>query len=355
MRLVSIDHLNENMTLGRTIYGNNGEVLLNAGTKLSVTLLEKIKLLDFKAIYVEDKFSENLEIKDVISSELRGETTRKIKTFFKSISKVDEKSTAFFAKETGLLTKNIVDQVMTNRDMMIEMIDLKNHDDYTFQHCVNVGVLSSVIGVALNFTHKEVTDLTSAALFHDIGKMFIPLSILNKPGPLTDEERAEMQKHPKLGYDFVSRYLPLSNTALNGILLHHEKCNGNGYPYGRKKNEISVYAKILAICDVYDELTSDRCYSKAALPSEAIEYIMANSDEHFDADIIKVFLKKVVPYPVGLTVELSNGMKGIVSKNSPDLLLRPQIKLFQKKNDEEQFVDLSDFEYASVIITKVLT
>lgn len=354
MRLVSIDNVNENMRVGRTIYGGNGEVLLNAGTMLSPNLLDRIKQLDFKAIYVEDKLSENLEIKDVISTELRGETTRKIKGFFKSVAKVDEKAAALFARETSLLTKNIVDQVMTNRDMMIEMIDLKNHDDYTFQHSVNVGVLSTVIGVAMRFTHKEVTELASAALFHDIGKMFISHNILNKPGALTEEERAEIQKHPKLGYEFVSKYLPLSNTSLNGILLHHEKCNGQGYPFGRTKKDISTCAKIITICDVYDEMTSDRFNCKAVLPSEAIEYIMANSDEHFDEDIIRVFLKKIAPYPSGLTVELSNGCKGLVSKNNPDLLLRPQIKLFNSKYDEERFLNLSDYENSSVIITKVL-
>lgn len=350
MRLLSTENLREGVILGRTIYGSKGETLLRAGTALNAKMIKRLNKLDFKVIYIDDEFSGDADVKDVIKPELRNEAVHRVKKVFNSISEIDERTSFRFDKETGQMIKNIVAQVMANRDMMVEMIDLKTYDEYTFQHSVNVGVLSAVIGAEMNFSHKDMIDLTSAAIFHDIGKMFIPQDILNKPGKLTEEEFGLMQNHPRLGYEFASKYLPLSITSVNGILLHHEKCNGNGYPYSISKPEISSFAKIISICDVYDALTSDRCYKKAVLPSEAIEYIMASGDEHFDAEIINVFLKKIAPYPVGISVELSNGEKGLVFRNNPHYSLRPVIRLYS----DAHFIDLMDRKNASVVITKVL-
>ncbi len=355
MRLVAIDGLNDTMRLGRTIYGANGEVLLNAGTILQERYIARVKQLNFSAVYVEDAFSEGIDVHDVISSELRQDTIRSIKNVFSTVSKPDEKQIQRFAQETNMLVKNITDQVMTNRDMIINMMDLKSFDSYTFQHCVNVSILATVLAVAMGKTHKEVLEITTAAMFHDIGMMFIPRELVNKPTLLTEEEKMIVSRHAKQGYEFASRYLPFKSTVLVTILQHHERYNGMGYPLGFKGAQIPEYARIISICDVFDAMTSDKPYRKAILPSEAVEYIMANEDEHFSKEVISIFLRKVAAYPTGLTVELSNGLTGVICGNKENLPLRPQVKIFTRGgNSEAAVIDLSDADYSSVTIVGVI-
>jgi len=209
------------------------------------------------------------------------------------------------------------------------MVDLKVFDDYTYYHSVNVAVLSIVLGTALGLDKTELCNLGFGALLHDIGKVFIDKNILNKRGPLTDDEFTLMKKHPSLGYDYLIKEFGGSLSSQLGILDHHEKFRGDGYPNNIKGEDISLFGRIISIADVYDALVSDRPYRKALIPSEAIEYIMGATYTFFDPELVKVFITKIAPYPVGTCVKLSNGLIGIVTENFESYCLRPNVRVFQ--------------------------
>lgn len=350
MRLVSADNLRAEMILGRAVYGNNGETLLQKGMTLRSNLIDKIRQLQIGCVYIEDGFSDEIEIFDVIDETLRRKVISRTKNLFVAIQSGAPSAFAQRAKEINQMIDNIVGQIMSNRDMIVNLIDMKTFDDYTYQHSVNVCVLATVLGSAMFYSYEDLLELAKAALFHDLGKMFISKDIIMKPGPLTAEEFAEMKTHPYRGAMFAKQFLKFSDAACMGIMQHHEQCNGAGYPEGRKDKGISRHAKMIAICDVYDAITSKRSYHEAFEPPEAFEYIMGNADWHFDSDVVNVFLKKIAAYPLGAQVRLSNGLTGLVCENREGFMLRPKVKIFTPENGEASYIDLADMENTSITI-----
>jgi HD-GYP domain-containing protein (c-di-GMP phosphodiesterase class II) len=195
-----------------------------------------------------------------------------------------------------------------------------------------------------------------ASLLHDIGKMFIPQEILNKKGKLTDEEYEIVKTHSFKGYQILKENAEFSYYSSIGVLHHHEKYNGTGYPFELKGNKISILGRIIAIADVYDALISDRPYRKSLFPSEALEYIMGGGGTFFDTEIVRFFTKIVAPYPIGTGVLLSNNSTGIVIKNYRDCCMRPVVKII-KQGDElitPYFIDLkNDSNARGIVITGI--
>jgi HD-GYP domain len=321
------------MKLADNLYGKSGEILLTKGTLLTKAYLISISRLKYNGLYIDDDSSKDIEIVNVIDEDLRRQTVNGIKNIF--IAASDSKSFATKTlKNIESLVESIVDEVMKNQNVVVNMVDIKVFDDYTYYHSVNVAVLSIVMGVALHFERRELHNLCLGALLHDIGKVFVSKEILNKEGDLTNEEFEEVKKHPRLGYDYMEQTLKLPNAVMTAILDHHEKYDGTGYPDGRTSKKISLFGKIIALTDVYDALTSDRPYKKAILPSEAFELIMGSSGVHFEPDLVNIFLRKIAPYPIGTIVKLSNDYSGIVVENHEDFCLRPTIKVLQDKGKD---------------------
>lgn len=209
----------------------------------------------------------------------------------------------------------VVDQisdVMTrNRAMMIGISRLKSKDEYTFYHSVAVGALMLGLARELGLDEETARALALGGLVHDVGKMKMPHAILNKPGPLTEEEFAEMRRHPELGYEMLAADGVASPIVLEVTLRHHERLDGKGYPGGISGDQLSLYARIAAICDVFDALTSARAY-KEAMPSHQAIAMMASWEGHFDRDVLIVFMRSIGLYPAGMLVRLSSDRIGIV-------------------------------------------
>lgn len=356
MRYVPIGCIRETMVLGKSIYGSDGQLLLTKGTVLNDKYKSTIRQLGFSGVYIKDNLSDEIEIESVITDELRRKTIAKVKDVFlavdDSIGSRDEK-----INELRNIVDTIMKELLANENLMINMIDLKFFDEYTYQHSVNVGILAMVIGVAYGLKKQDIYNLGLSALLHDIGKVFIDKDILNKPGRLTDEEYEIMKKHPKLGYEYLKNNFHLPTLVNLGSLDHHEKVDGTGYPNGKVGDEISLFGKIISLVDVYDALTSERPYRSALLPSEAVEYLMGGTDTYFDHEIIKIFTTVVAPYPLGTCIKLSNGYSGIVVENFPYASLRPKVKAFRyMERDVEPFIiDLScDKNYLNTTIEKIV-
>lgn len=333
MRFVPVSCIREGMVTARQLIGKNGELLLNAGSRIQPSYAEKLRELGYNGIYVRDKLSDEIEIKDVISENLRYKTVKTLKDAYISIENgkgVSEKNLQSF---NGIIAE-IVENVLVNKDTMINMIDLKVFDDYTFYHSVNVAVLSIVIGVALNLNKKELFNLGLSSMLHDIGKVFIPKEILNKPGKLSEDEFEIIKTHSTVGYQYLKDHFNIPSAAYIGILQHHERYDGRGYPSEAKGKKISIFGKIISVADVYDALTSNRPYRKAMSPSEAIEYVMGGGGTLFDPMVADCFTGKIAPYPVGTCVYLSNNTVGIVLENYSDCSIRPKLKIIKHGDNE---------------------
>ncbi len=322
--------------LGQTLYGTNGEVLLRDGTVMKESYIEKLCAQGYNGAYIDDDISKDIEIHEIISAELKNKTVKALKTMFIQIetNKATANTRAKDLAEMKELVESILNEITSTKDLMVNMLDIKIFDDYTFYHSTNVTVLSMVMGIAMNLKRNVIMQLGMAALFHDIGKVYISKDILNKNERLTEPEFSEIKEHSVRGYRHLKELLAVPPRTYVGVLQHHEKYDGSGYPNGVAGKDISLFGRIIALTDVYDALTSDRPYRKGLFPSEAMEYIMANGGLLFDHDLVKVFAQKVAPYPIGTYVFLSDGSEGLVVENYEECCLRPKIKIIKNKVKE---------------------
>lgn len=365
MRLVPIECVRENSLLGKNIYSADGRVLLRAGVKLTHVRLDKIKALKIFSLYIIDEYS-TAEIEDVIKPELRQKSISVIKEVFSDIERISsvhkfekrklseysQKEQNYF-KSINEIAEELLENVLSNKNVLLFLVDIKNMDNYTYSHCVNVAVISIIIGISLNLNKENLIHLCTGALIHDIGKTFIPHEILQKPGKLTPEEFKVIKNHPKLGYDFLNQFYSLSAHVKLIALQHHERFDGLGYPDGTAGNKISYLARIVSIADVYDALTSDRPYKRAMCPNDALEYIMSNAGTLFDYDIVNIFSKIIIPFPRGTIVSLSNGDIGIVEKTLPNFPLRPIVKIVKSDDREKIGSQLNLVNYLSIVISNI--
>lgn len=225
------------------------------------------------------------------------------------------------------LVDDIADSVARNEGSLISLVRLKNKDDYTYMHSVAVCALMVALSKELGLSEIETKRAGMAGLLHDIGKAGIPNEVLNKPGALTDEEFTLVKEHPQRGHAILLQGQVVDELVLDVCLHHHEKVNGMGYPHKLKSEEISLFAKMGAVCDVYDAITSNRPYKDGWEPGISLQR-MAQWADHFDDSVFKAFVKSIGIYPVGSMVKLKSGRLAVVIDQSPKSLLTPMVKVF---------------------------
>jgi putative nucleotidyltransferase with HDIG domain len=228
---------------------------------------------------------------------------------------------------------------------MLSVARLKTADEYTYMHCVTVCALMAAFARELGMTEGQCRNAAIGGLFHDLGKARVPIDILNKPGALTEAEFATMKNHPRLGTEMLQSNGFDEPIALDICLHHHEKIGGGGYPDGLDDEEISIYARMAAICDVFDAVTSARVYKRAWDPADALVR-MAAWKGHFDRELLAAFIKLVGVYPVGSLVRLSSGLLAVVVQQRKDQLYAPVVRTFYSTVQETPTVptllDLSE-------------
>ncbi|WP_108095385.1 HD-GYP domain-containing protein [Pseudomonas sp. GV071] len=243
------------------------------------------------------------------------------------------------------LVEEITESVIRNPDAMISLARLKTSDEYTYMHSVAVCALMIALARQLGLSEDMVRDAGVAGLLHDIGKMMIPDAILNKPGKLTDAEFTTMRDHPMAGLKLLKDNRDINAIVLDVCLHHHEKIDGSGYPHRLAGDQISLFAKMGAVCDVYDAITSNRPYKSGWDPAESIRKMAEWSKGHFDQVIFQAFVKSVGIYPTGSLVRLESGRLGIVMDQHATSLLTPRVKVFfmakSKTPIQQQVIDLA--------------
>ncbi len=243
------------------------------------------------------------------------------------------------------MIESITESVLSNSGALLTLLRIKNKDDYTFLHSVSVGTLMIAFCRSVGMDRETIHLAGLGGILHDTGKALVPDEILNKPGRLTEEEFDIIRRHPRDGFDILSRTEGIGEIPLDITLHHHERVDGSGYPHNLKGDTISTLAKMAAIVDVYDAITADRCYHKGMAPTDALRKIFEWSKYHFDPKLVQAFMRCVGIYPVGTLVLLESGKLGVVIEQHPSNLLTPKIKvMFSSKSNtylQPEILDLS--------------
>lgn len=354
------------MVLARDVLQRDGHLIAPKGSVINIDLMSKISSYHVLEIYVKDEplqpipaaptpEPENVSDDEptyfdkIRSSETfqifqtdYNETVNDLKSNLNSIITGEKPIDAdeLLAQSAAVMQKN------SNNLRMFDMLhSLRHHGDMTYAHSVNVALIASIIGQWLHFSEEDIKLLTLAGLLHDIGKVAIDEAILNKPGKLTPEEFEIVKGHVKAGYDRI-KDADIDVRVKEACLLHHEKCDGSGYPFGLKSNQISDFAKIVSIADIYDAMTANRVYRGAVCPFEVIHIIEKDAFSKLDPAFALPFLKNVVSSYIHTNVKLSNGQLGEVILINDRDFSRPIVRC------GDQFIDLS--KTPGVTITAIM-
>ncbi len=332
------------MVAGEDIFAYNDQLIITEGTVLTDKIITRLKfysISDFSIILEEPK---NPEIKDISYTQLIRESEEFKQfntTFIESLQNFTGDLDEIAGDDKPLDISGLLDhtaQILSKSRNGIHVLDMmhcmRENDDVTYVHSINVSLICNVFGHWLKLPEKDIEVLTLSGLLHDIGKLTIPPEIINKQDTLTESEFLTIKAHTVSGYQLL-KDKDLDLRVKYAALMHHERCDGSGYPNGFTSHQIDSFAKIVAIADVYDAMTSARVYRPALCPFEAISVFEAEGLQKFDPQYIMIFLGEIVQSYVGKRVRLSNKSIGEVRMINKNYLSKPIVQV------GSSFIDLS--------------
>lgn len=329
------------MIIAEDIYNLNGQMIVAKGNIVTEKLIVRLGFYSIKSVAIK---LEEKAIGDVIPHHANATYSQRVKEskLFKKFNEDFDKTTTIFEelmgdvaeegvkeetvlKMTGYAT-DLFDSIENNLEVFDLLHNMRENNDSTYAHSLNVALISSVIGKWLEFDKRDMDVLTMGALFHDIGKVMIPESILNKKEKLAEQEYTIIKTHTLQGYNILKN-LDLDERVALAALMHHERCDGSGYPIGLDGGQISDFAKIVAIADVYDAMTSSRLYRDGTCPFKVISIFEQEGLSLYDPSYLLTFLRNIVNSYVQNTVLLNTGQRGTVVMINNLALSRPVVQL----------------------------
>jgi HD-GYP domain-containing protein (c-di-GMP phosphodiesterase class II) len=323
--------------IAKDIYNSSGVMLIPKGTVFSDRQYMYLEEVGINEVFIEDdeqvdidvleNYQKKLHIDDIIYEKTRIQAQKQIK---KTMIRLGAMS-RINVSEINALIENIIEQLFSQKDLILTLSRLRSIDNYTYEHSVNVCILSLIVGIDFNLDKGDLKSLGIGAILHDIGKVAISEDILKKPSKLTSEEFKEIEKHTNYGYEIIINS-NIAEKAAHIALYHHEKYDGTGYNESLKGKAIPFFSRIVAIADVYDAISNDRVYKRKMAPDKAYKEIIRSGDSHFDVEVMEKFIRHLSLYPVGTGVVLNTNHKGIVINQNKHFPQSPIIRLIRKDN-----------------------
>lgn len=347
MRRVNTSELVPGMITAEDVYSFNNQLILSKGiilndktiTKLAFYSVLQVRVEDQAITPVTDTSTYDLSYSEKIQSSpeyirFRKQFETDADNFKNVINDVVEKGAPLNVDKLMNYTLDILDTSAATPNLFDMLHNMRQFDDVTYIHCMNVALICSVFSRWLRLSRKETRIATMSGLLHDIGKTCIPDSIIKKPGKLTNSEYDIIKRHPMEGHQIL-KHSNLDPDILDAVLMHHERCDGSGYPFGVRQDKIGFFAKMVAIADVYDAMTSARIYRGPLCPFKAIALFESEGLNKYDTKCIMTFLENVVNTYLLNEVRLTNGLTGTIVYVNKHKLSAPTIKT------EHGYIDLS--------------
>ena len=325
---IPVKKLRKGMIVSQSIYNNHGASYLIKGQPLTDSYIEKLDKIGIPTVSVT---STDPALKIMPPEDLVQEDTRigAIQTMYDAFKSVEENG-QLDASAVQSVSDKIIFDIIERKENLVQLTDIRLHDTYTFAHSVNVAILAAMLGLLLHYTRQDLSILTLGALLHDLGKIRVPSDILNKSSRLDQDEFAVIQAHPLEGARRIremENMLPQPAVLAQIAAQHHEHVDGCGYPNHLTGDRIHRFAKVVAIADVYDALTSERPYKKAYTPSIAYNIMVNVNQGQFEPDMLKLFFNNVAIYPVGTVLKTVFGF-GVVTHCDFGKTATPNVCIF---------------------------
>lgn len=335
MQRTLIKELKPGVVIAKDINNHNRVMLIPKGTVFSSDLIKHVENTSVKETYTEDgeqeqheaitHFQKNLIIDDVICENTKIQAQKQIrKTMlrFSTIGKIE-------IDKINFILENIIEQLLSKRDIVLSLSRLRSIDNYTYEHSLNVCVISLILGIDLNLDRQLLKILGTGAVMHDVGKLVVSEDILKKTSKLTNKEFDEIKKHTEYGYEILLNS-DISEEAATIALHHHEKYDGSGYNRNLVGDKIPLFSRIVAVADVYDAMSNDRVYKKKMPPDLVYREIANLTGKHLDGVVIEKLFQHLSIYPIGTGVVLNTNHKGVVIAQNRFLPESPVIRVFKK-------------------------
>lgn len=338
MKFVSINNLKPGDAVSQNIYSSTNQLLVKSGSKISEYAIAKLRDLGIEGLYIETEFTGDINIEELIPNELKNKSITDLKN-------LNITSTIANAKE-------IVANILAQKDISLDYIDIRNNENYSFQHSIAVAESAIVIGKSMDLSEQALVELATAALLHDIGKLCVDNNVMKKVRLVMKKEVPEYveSRHPEYGYCLLADNYDIKAIVKAGILLHHINEDRTGFPkFENLPSNIHLYAKIIHVADEYDE---KKHHEDIDNPSEAFEYLMGGCGTLFNQEIVEKFREFIPVYPLGTTVVLSNGNSAIVIAQNKGVPLRPKLVLISGLNRGSK-IDLMSSDTLNITVTGI--
>ncbi|MFD2613512.1 HD-GYP domain-containing protein [Paenibacillus gansuensis] len=359
MRLIPIHRCMPGMRLGKKIYNEEGLVLLREQVELTEQLIRRLQAMGVSFVYVADPRTDDLIVPDLIRDDTRRAVMSELRTNFKRMMEDTGRrrgmTQLFIGKQFKSVLSTLIDDLSSHEDAMIMLTNMSVTDLYLYEHSLNVCIYSVMLGIACGYSEDDLTTIGLGALLHDVGKTKIPLDILLKPNKLTEAEFEVMKTHTEHGFRLLKDEPNIPLLSAHCAFQHHERLDGTGYPRGLKGEEIHEFARWIGLVDTYDAMTSHRVYRKAMLPHQAMEQLYAGAGSLYDLKMLETFRNKIALYPLGVSVTLSSGHKGIVVDVNTSHPQRPVIRILQDSegNDLKDLYEVDLSKQLNLVVTQV--
>ncbi|MEK3911602.1 HD-GYP domain-containing protein [Paenibacillus sp. FSL H7-0331] len=342
MRYVHIDNVEPGEHLGRTIFSGNGAVLLSDGVQLTVYMINTLNRIGVTMIYIKDPLFEDIDIIDIVSEETKRAVMQRMGQTFDSIRSGKD----FNTRNINGSIDSLLDEIMKNKDVLVQLSDIRTKDNEMYVHALNVSMMSALIGIQMEMPMNQLRELVIGAMLHDIGKVEL----------ITDDTSEDLKKHHTWrGFELLKNKRELSLLIAHVAFQHHEKMNGSGLPREMQGDQIHLYARIVAVANTYDNLLFDLSLGRRMMPHEACEHMMVLAGEELDREIVIQFLRTISVYPTGTSVRLSSKETGVVVGQHRGLPGRPVVRVVKSESGTDlEVVEVDLAKHTTVFIDSVL-